>query len=241
MKKLILSLSVVLGVLLFAGLPTEAVAQKSKKEQKAEKKRWKKIAKNYKKNPLALKAKEEAYQKQIEALTQKNNELTERYTELQAELDNLEANARRCQTSLDSARSEYDRLQQAFELLKEQQTKMPESSGIPGLVFRVQIGAYEKFDMSRFAGETGDNFTGESMAGLNKYLIGRFRGYETAQAFRDDIRRLGIRDAFVVAYSDGTRIDIKRALEMQNGGSSTSTPIDVPADDNGGSFDNGGF
>ena len=58
-----------------------------------------------------------------------------------------------------------------------------------GLVYRVQVGAYERFDMTRYQAE-GGNFSAESADNLNKYLMGRFRSYNNAQAFRDDIRRI---------------------------------------------------
>ncbi len=192
----------------------------SKKERKRLKKKWKKIAKGYKKNPLALKAKEEAYQKQIEALTQKNNELTERYTELQAELDAAMAANRDCDRRIDSARAEFERVQSAYEILKNQQTTKSVETSTQGVVFRVQVGAYEKFDMSQYSGQTGENFTGESRGSLNKFMMGEFRSYDMAKAFRKDIQRLGIRDAWVVAYSDGVRVDIKTALDRQGMGGS---------------------
>jgi uncharacterized small protein (DUF1192 family) len=167
---------------------------------------------------LALKAKEEAYQSQISNLTEKNNELQQRYTALQAEVGNLEAQLRRCKTSVDSANAEYQRLQAAYEVLKEQASRPDVATAARGLIFRVQIGAYEKFNMNQYAGQTGSNFTGESYDALNKFLIGEFRDYNMAQAFRRDIIKLGIRDAWVVAYSDGTRIDIKEAMRMQGAG-----------------------
>ena len=233
MKNLLIALSLLFAVSTLASLPTADVSAQnmSKKERKRLKKKWKKIAKGYKKNPLALKAKEEAYQKQIEALKQKNNELTERYTELQAELDAAMAANRDCDRRIDSARAEFERVQTAYEMQKKRQETKSVESGTPGLVFRVQVGAYEKFDMSQYSGQTGKNFTGESMGALNKYMMGKFRSYDIAKAFRNDIRKLGIRDAWVVAYNDGVRIEIKRALELSGGGSTTP--------DNSGGFDDG--
>jgi hypothetical protein len=199
----------------------------SRREQRRERQRWKRTARSYVRNPLALKTREEAYQEQISQLTQKNNELTQRYTELQAQLDMCEANNRRCQSRVDSAINAAQRLQSAYEILKEQcesQRAQQNNSGsgdpnmTRGLVYRVQVGAYERFDMTRYNAE-GGNFSAETADNLNKYLMGRFRSYANAQAFRDDVRRLGIRDAFVVAYNDGTRISIQDARRIEGGGS----------------------
>jgi len=212
----------------------EAGAQ-SRSERRAQrklKKKWKKVARNYRRNPLALKAREEAYQEQIQTLTEKNNELTQRYTELQAQLDQTEAQMRQAKGKNQQLEAEIERLRSQMEILREQQ-QQPVEAGIPGLVFRVQVGAYNQFDMTRY-NEYSDNFTGETADNLNKYLMGKFRDYENARAFRDDIRKLGIRDAFVVAYNDGTRIDIKEALRLQNGGTAPANEGLPGGDGNGG-------
>jgi TolA-binding protein len=219
-------------VLLLLGVDaaaTSADAQNNndRRAQRALKKKWKKTARGYVRNPLALQAREEAFQNQIQQLTQKNNELTQRYTELQAQLDNCEARLRRSSQSIDSANTELQRLQSAYEILKQQceQQRSQQTGGGSGneamsdrgLVYRVQVGAYERFDMTRYNAE-GGNFSAETRDNLNKYLMGRFRSYNNAVAFRDDVRRLGIRDAFVVAYNDGTRIEIRDAQRIEAGG-----------------------
>ena len=61
------------------------------------------------------------------------------------------------------------------------------------------------------------------------YMMGNFRDLANAEAFRDDIRKLGIKDAFVVPYIDGTRVTIEEALKY-NGGSGNNTG---PAGDTG--------
>jgi hypothetical protein len=228
-RKTILLSILALFMLLVDAAITPASAQNSndRRAQKALKKKWKKTARGYVRNPLALQAREDAFQTQIQQLTQKNNELTQRYTELQAQLDNCEARLRRSSQSVDSANTELQRMQSAYEILKrqcEQQQQATTGGGSGsepmsdrGLVYRVQVGAYERFDMTRYNAE-GGNFSAESRDNLNKYLMGRFRSYANATAFRDDVRRLGIRDAFVVAYNDGTRIEIRDAQRIESGG-----------------------
>lgn len=201
----------------------------SKKGDKAEYKKWKKKAKYYKKNPMALKAKEEGCQKEIAALTQKNKELNQRIQALQKELDDCvtkyEQLLREKDAKYDSLVYEFKKLQTAVESrkvvtmptdesqpVKEQVVSQPIESGI---MYRVQIGAYAKFKIDDRLANTEKNFTGESMDGLNKYMIGRFRNYESAREFRRDIIKLGIRDAFVVAYNDGVRITVSEALRKQ--------------------------
>jgi len=87
--------------------------------------------------------------------------------------------------------------------------KLPE-----GLVFKVQIGAFrnpippETFSgMKPITAETTDN-------GLTRYTAGLFTKFSTADKVKEEIRDLGYKDAFVVAFLNGKRIPINQALEM---------------------------
>ena len=215
----------------------------SKKGDKVEYKKWKKKAKSYVKNPMALKAKEEGCEKQIQELSKKNQELSKRISEIQAELDRCHANAeaelRRKDSRFDSLMYEFKKLQTGYESMKNvtqpTDAKQPienNSSGEPsgtskntesatgdrGVVYRVQIGAYSKFKIDDKIANTESNFSGETIDNLNKYLVGRFRSYELCEQFRKSIIKLGIKDAFVVAYNDGVRITVQEAVRRQRGG-----------------------
>jgi hypothetical protein len=82
----------------------------------------------------------------------------------------------------------------------------------------VQIGAYTKFKIDDKLTNTESNFSGETVDGMNKYLIGRFRSFELCEQFRKSIVKLGIKDAWVTAYNDGVRITVTEALRRQKGG-----------------------
>ncbi len=181
-----------------------------KKKNKAEYKKWKKKAKAFVKNPMALKAKEEGYQRQIEELTQKNNELQEQYNQLQEQYDQLNAELRSKSNQLEICQQEKERLKTAYEAQKQLMKK----DAMPGLVYRVQIGAFRYFDLSKYLKHT-ENFYGETQDGLNKYTIGKFRDYEMAEAFKKDLRRMGIRDAWVVPYIDGVRVTMQEARRYE--------------------------
>jgi hypothetical protein len=77
------------------------------------------------------------------------------------------------------------------------------------------MGAYERLDLSRYD-LADENFTVAQNGQLKCYQLGNFRKYRNAQAFRDDLRRMGIRDAFVVAYRDGRRIEVQEAMRLEN-------------------------
>ena len=91
-----------------------------------------------------------------------------------------------------------------------------------GLIFRVQIGAFRNpvpnVTFSEFSPITGDQIG----SGWIKYVVGLFGNKETASDARDKIRTMGYSDAFVVAYCDGERIPVYRAVELASSGACIS-------------------
>lgn len=187
-------------------------AQQKKKggdPQKALKKEWRKKAQQYVKNPLALKAREESFQRQIQVKDQELEEQARRNRELQARITELEDQLRARQYSIDSLQSEIFRLKAAYEAEK----KQARLDVMPGLVFKVQIGAFRLFDMRKYA-QDNPFFEAEALGDINRYTVGRFRDLALAEAFQKDIKRLGIRDAWIVPYKDGVRITMKEAKAL---------------------------
>ncbi|HQQ95561.1 MAG TPA: hypothetical protein PLQ93_13485, partial [Bacteroidia bacterium] len=85
-----------------------------------------------------------------------------------------------------------------------------------GLSFRVQIGAFRtQLPNNTFKGLSPVN--GETTrTGYFRYTAGNFKKIEQANAVKNDLRKLGYRDAFVVAYLDGKRISASEAISMLN-------------------------
>ena len=81
-----------------------------------------------------------------------------------------------------------------------------------GIYFCVQIGAYEKIDLSLYS-EKYTFFRYHLRDNLYKYTLGIFSSYEQAHVFRKELIRLGLKDAFVQAIKDGEPIDINVALQ----------------------------
>jgi len=191
------------------------MAQKNKNDDKKLKKEWKKKVKTYKKNPLALKNTFDGYQKQIDELTKKNAELSQRYTETQAALDKCETELRGKNGEIQALQEKLAQANAALEAMKNVQDKGIER----GLMFKIQVGAFQYFNLNKYLESTQENFQGESGDNLNKYTIGKFRDLEMAESFKKDLKRLGIKDAWLVSYYDGVRIDIKEAKRrMTEGG-----------------------
>jgi hypothetical protein len=101
------------------------------------------------------------------------------------------------------------RLKAAYEAEK----KQARLDVMPGLVFKVQIGAFRLFDMRKYA-QDNPFFEAEALGDINRYTVGRFRDLALAEAFQKDIQRLGIKDAWIVPYKDGVRITMREAKEL---------------------------
>ncbi len=88
-----------------------------------------------------------------------------------------------------------------------------------GLIFRVQIGAFKKAlpnesfkGLSPVGGE-------RTASGLIRYQVGLFDQFDNANAVKNDMKGIGYKDAFVVAYKDGKRINMNDAFnELKNQG-----------------------
>ncbi|HSY60577.1 MAG TPA: hypothetical protein VK796_01825 [Cytophaga sp.] len=82
-----------------------------------------------------------------------------------------------------------------------------------GVVYKVQIGAFKNKDLSKYF-DNNKNFSGEVDAdGTKKYTLGAFSTYWEADNFKKYLREMGVSDAWVVAYKDGKRVELKDALE----------------------------
>jgi hypothetical protein len=83
------------------------------------------------------------------------------------------------------------------------------------IVYSVQIGAYANFN-SNLISEDLAHLVEFEEDGINKYAIGKFTTYKETVLLRDDLRKLGFKDCFIIAKSYGIPVDIKEALELSN-------------------------
>jgi hypothetical protein len=196
------------GLLLFFCLSlmiasTQTFAQLSKKE----KKEWKKKAKLFKKNPETLKQLTEDKQvadntvvDQSQKITQMQGTITEKDTKI-AQLEDELAQLR---NQLTSARAELEQLKQ---------TPVNSMDFSKGVVFKVQIGAFKNKNLAKYF-DNNPNFGGEAKDGEpQKLTIGIFRDYWEADTFKKYMREMGVKDAWIVPYRDGQRVEIKDVLE----------------------------
>ena len=74
-----------------------------------------------------------------------------------------------------------------------------------GTVYKVQIGLYKEFNINKYFDQP--RYIGyEEVDGMNRYIISYFPDEETAKQFVVDVRKMGIKDAFVSKYIDGQRV-----------------------------------
>lgn len=200
MKKLTLLLCL---VLLFAG--TQTFAQLSKQE----KKEWKKKAKEFKSNPEALKQlteEKQAADAQVSALNNQVKQLQSSMSDKDARIAELEDELSQIRGQLTAARAEIAQLKEAGPVIN----PMDFSKGV---VFKVQIGAFKNKDLQKYF-DNNPNFGGEvADKGEQKLTIGVFRDYWEADTFKKYMRDMGVKDAWIVPYRDGQRVEIKDVLE----------------------------
>lgn len=100
---------------------------------------------------------------------------------------------------------------------------IPINAALPeGIVYKVQVGAFRK-DIpqnlyAQFAPVSGE----ESPSGLTRYAVGLFKAFTSADLAKKEVRSMGYKDAFVVAYKNGVRIPLYEArAESKDKGTET--------------------
>jgi molecular chaperone GrpE (heat shock protein) len=194
-------------------------SKEDKKKEKEEAKLWKKKAKTYAKAPLSLRDDLETANRQLKECSDRNKTLQGKFAALEGTIDSLQNALNAKNAEMAALNTKYEKLQAAFEAQK----SITVSNIIPGLIYHVQVGAYVHFDMNQHLVQTDKTFEGETRDGMNKYMMGNFKDLKNAEAFRDDVRKLGIKDAFVVPYIDGTRVTMDEAAKFNGGGKGLDT------------------
>jgi hypothetical protein len=183
---------------------SQTFAQLSKKE----KKEWKKKAKEYGKSPESLKQlleDKDAADAQVASLNQKLTALQSSVSDKDAKITELEDQLAQSRAQLTTAKAELAQM-------KETPVVNPMDFS-KGVVFKVQIGAFKNKDLAKYF-ENNPNFGGEVKEGEpQKITIGIFRDYWEADTFKKYMREMGVKDAWIVPYRDGQRVEIKDVLE----------------------------
>ncbi|HEY9008368.1 MAG TPA: Ezrin/radixin/moesin family protein [Ohtaekwangia sp.] len=175
---------------------------------KQEKKEWKKKAKEFSKSPESLKQlteEKQAAESQVSSLNQKVTQMQGQISEKDTKLAQLEDELTQAKGQLTATKAELAQLKETPVI-----NPMDFSKGI---VFKVQIGAFKNKDLAKYF-DNNPNFGGEVKEGEpQKVTIGIFRDYWEADTFKKYMREMGVKDAWIVPYKDGQRVEIKDVLE----------------------------
>ena len=197
MKKLFLILACTASIISF-----------SQDMSKEETKEWKSKLKST--SPEQFKA---LYDEQEELQTQISNLNTEVST-FESQIIDLEADNEKLKIELE----DMEKAAQATAVAEAQSTSegaydQYTQEGASGVVYKVQVGAFKSFDITKYF-DKHKNFSGDVDAdGTMKYTLGVFNEYWEADKFKKYLRDMGVAGAWVVAYKDGKRVNIKDALE----------------------------
>jgi hypothetical protein len=91
-----------------------------------------------------------------------------------------------------------------------QQPECPEAMK-KGIVFKVQIGAYEERSIPENLITTVVLDT-ETKGDMQQTVIGQFRNYENADRLQKQLRAMGVEEAWIVPYRNGVRVPLKSVI-----------------------------
>jgi len=206
--------AIVLTLFCFIAAVNPVQAQLSKKEKKEWKKKLKKMSpeqlkRMYDEN-ASLKSELSSVQGQLSSIQAKLSEKDAKIAELTEQLREAEAQVNTAKRAVAQAQREAE---EAKSQTKGTGSAAGSTVSEEGVVFKVQIGAFRNKDLSKYF-ENHENFGGEvTDDGVQKITLGIFRDYWEADTFKKYLREMGVNDAWIVPYKDGTRVDMKDVLE----------------------------
>lgn len=169
-------------------------------QAKAEKKKLKRELRTYRKmKPMEIRNMKMNYESKLKDKKQQD-----------LRIKNLQRTADSLQNLVNANNARLSQLE--GQLLAAQSAANSKPSGAKGYYYRVQLGAYKQYNIKSKAG--GDeSFSAETDNEMNKLTLGLFYTLAEADQFKEDVRRMGIKDAYVVPFKDGRRITHKEAAE----------------------------
>lgn len=192
---------------------------------KAEKKEWKKQAKSYMQQPQNLKLLSDqkvAADSELKQLKQESKELNNQLTKKDDQIAELEELISRVRVDAAVAKAELEKYKAGMLAASVKPGGDKKSQGSSssdfnvGIVFKVQVGAFRNKDLSKYF-NNNPNFGGEAgkePTDPQRINIGIFRNYWEADKFKKYLREMGVKDAWIVPYRDGIRVELKEVLDQ---------------------------
>jgi len=191
-----------------------AVAQTtdSRPLTKKEKREWKKKKKKMSIEDFRLMYEENSSQKaQIASMESEISNLETQVSSKDDKVSDLQKQVTRMQAAYQAAQNEIENLKSKPQQPVYNPDLINGEDFSKGVVFKVQVGAFRKIDLQKYA-ESSKEFSEEGSDDLRKYVIGNFRNYEDANVLKRYLREMGVEDAWIVPYRDGQRVPLKDVL-----------------------------
>lgn len=196
----------IFSLLMFVGFAQTANAQMSKQEKKEWKKRIKALSPEQYKALLeenkSLKGQLSSLKKEVAGVDDRIKEKDDQIADYQDQVSSLRRELADAKKKAKAAPSTDDA----------SSTGAQTAVSTKGVLFKVQIGAFKKKDLSKFS-QGNPSFQLDEKDGVMKYTIGMFKDYWEADTFKKYLREMGVKDAWIVAFKDGKRVPIKQVLE----------------------------
>jgi hypothetical protein len=187
----------ILCILLILGIAPSMVSAQTK----AEKKKLKKELRTYRKmKPMEIRNMKMNYESKLKDKKQQD-----------LRIKNLQRTADSLQNIVNANNARLSQLEAQL-IAAQSAAANAKPIGAKGYYYRVQLGAYKQYNIKSKTG--GDeSFSAETENEMNKLTLGLFYTLAEADQFKEDVRRMGIKDAYVVPFKDGKRITHKEAAE----------------------------
>lgn len=200
----------IFSLLMFVGFAQTAEAQMSKQETKEWKKRIKALS-----------------PEQYKALLEENKSLKGQLSSLKKEVAGVDDRVKEKDDQIADYQDQVSSLRRELADAKKKAAASPSEGSADGgaaslaaqkgfsekgVLFKVQIGAFKKKDLSEFS-QNNPSFQLDEKDGVMKYTVGLFKDYWEADTFKKYLREMGVKDAWIVAFKDGKRVPIKDVLE----------------------------
>lgn len=98
-------------------------------------------------------------------------------------------------------------------LRKDNELLLENSERTDGIFFEVQIGAFKDFNLDQYL-QNLSALKQEKHDNRNKIILGKFRSFDKALLFENDIKRMGFDEAFIIARVDGKLMPYQDALAL---------------------------
>ena len=111
--------------------------------------------------------------------------------------------------TLKSGSEEQER---AFDTKKNDKVDVP--TGNQSIVFRVQIATSKiKLELKSFNFKGMKDVDRIESGNKYKYIVGKYSSIEEAKSRQKEVRKIGYESAFVIAFENGKRVDLQKAIE----------------------------